>query len=82
MNEIKEIEFTNSEFNCVVENDIAILTIKGNAFNSISSTARNLDIIPWFDEVEQAPNVRGVLILNENDAMSEKSYNNFFELYT
>jgi len=77
MENLKNIEFTNSEFNCEIENDVAILTIKGNAFNSVSSVARNTDIIPWFDKVEQSENVRGVLVLNENEAMSEKAYNEF-----
>jgi len=77
MEHLKNIEFTNSEFNCEIENDVAILTIKGNAFNSVSSVARNTDIIPWFDKVEQSENVRGVLVLNENEAMSEKAYNEF-----
>ena len=77
MEHLKNIEFTNSEFNCEIENDVAILTIKGNAFKSVSSIARNTDIIPWFDKVEQSESVRGVLILNEHDAMSEQAYNNF-----
>ena len=77
MEHFNNIEFTNSEFNCEIENDVAILTIKGNAFKSVSSIARNIDIIPWFDKVEQSENVRGVLLLNENDAMSEKAYNEF-----
>jgi len=77
MEHLKNIEFTNSEFNCEIKNDVAILTIKGNAFNSVSSVARNTDIIPWFDKVEQSENVRGVLVLNENEAMSEKAYNEF-----
>jgi len=77
MEHLNNIEFNNSEFNCEIKNDVAILTIKGNAFNSVSSVARNTDIIPWFDKVEQSESVRGVLILNEHDAMSEQAYNNF-----
>lgn len=79
MNELKDIEFNTNEFSCVVENDIAVLTVKGNAFKSISSLSRNLDIIPWFDEVDSSPDVRGVLILNEKGAMSEKAYVEFLK---
>ena len=79
MNGLENIEFNTNEFSCVVENGVAVLTIKGNAFKSISSVARNLDIIPWFDEVENTPNVRGVLILNEKEAMSEDAYVEFLK---
>ncbi|MBU0475477.1 MAG: enoyl-CoA hydratase/isomerase family protein [Bacteroidetes bacterium] len=79
MNGLKDIEFSNNEFQCIVENDIAVLTIKGNAFNSVSSITRNLDIIPWFDKVEKSLEVRGVLVLNEKEAMSENAYVNFLK---
>lgn len=79
MNGLSGIEFNTNEFECVVENDVAVLTIKGNAFNSVSSIARNQDIIPWFDKVENSTNVRGVLVLNEKEAMSEAAYVNFLK---
>lgn len=79
MANLKNIEFSNDEFSCVVENEIAVLTIKGNAFKSIATLQRNLDILPWFSEVEQSPGVRGVLVLNEKDAMSEKAYIDFLK---
>ena len=79
MSEQRNIEFDTKEFNCVVENGLAILTIKGNAFMSISSIARNVDIIPWFDNVENEPSVKGILVLNENDSMSDKAYIEFLK---
>ena len=79
MNGLENIEFNTNEFSCVVENNVAVLTIKGNAFKSISSVARNLDIIPWFDEVENSPNVRGILILNEKESMGENAYIDFLK---
>ena len=79
MNGLKDIEFSNDEFQCVVENDIAVITIKGNAFNSVSSIARNLDIIPLFDKVEDSSDVRGILVLNEKEAMSENAYIEFLK---
>lgn len=79
MNGIENIEFSTDEFQCEVENDIAVLTVKGNAFKSTASTARNLDIIPWFDAVENAKDVRGVLVLNEEEAMSENAYKDFLK---
>ena len=79
MNRLENIEFNTNEFSCVVENDVAVLTIKGNAFKSISSLARNLDIIPWLDEVDKTPDVRGILILNEKEAMSEDAYVEFLK---
>ena len=79
MADLQNIEFSNDEFSCVVENEIAVLTIKGNAFKSIATLQRNLDILPWFSEVEQSPGVRGVLILNEKDAVSEQAYVDFLK---
>lgn len=79
MNGIENIEFNSDEFECVVENDVAVLTIKGNAFKNIASTNRNLDIIPWFDEVENSSEVRGILLLDEKESMSENSYIDFLK---
>ena len=79
MTGLESIEFNTPEFECVVENDLAILTIKGNAFKSISSVERNIDIIPWLDKVNSTPQVRGILILNEKEAMSEKAYIEFLK---
>jgi len=79
MSKLENIEFNTDEFSCVVEKELAVLTVKGNAFKSISSVQRNLDIIPWFDKVEKSPLVRGILILNEKEALSEKSYITFLK---
>jgi len=79
MSDFKEIEFSTNEFSCVVENDLAVLTVKGNAFFSISNVERNTDIIPWFNKIENSPNVRGILIMNEKEALSEKSYVEFLK---
>ncbi len=79
MTGLERIEFNTPEFECVVENNLAVLTIKGNAFKSISSVERNLDIIPWLDKVNSSPHVRGILILNEKEAMSENAYVEFLK---
>lgn len=77
MSGLENVEFNTNEFSCVVENDVAILTVKGNAFKGISSVKRNSDIIPWFDKIENSSDVRGILILNEKEAFSENSYKEF-----
>lgn len=79
MEKLEDIEFSNDEFKCEVEKSLAILTIKGNAFKSVSSIARNLDIIPWFDKVEHNINIRGILILNEKNSTSEEAYISFLK---
>lgn len=79
MSGLKEIEFNTNEFSCVVENDLAVITVKGNAFLSISSVERNADIIPWLSKIENSPAVRGLLIINEKEAFSEKSYIEFLK---
>ena len=77
MSGLKEIEFDTNEFSCKVENDLAVITVKGNAFFSISSVDRNADIIPWLTKIENSAAVRGLLIINEKEAYSEKSYLEF-----
>lgn len=79
MSGLENIEFNTNEFSCVVENDVAILTVKGNAFHNVSSVERNLDIIPWFDKIENSPDVRGILIFNEKEAFSEDAYVEFLK---
>jgi enoyl-CoA hydratase/carnithine racemase len=79
MSGLKEIEFDTNEFSCVVEKDLAVITVKGNAFFSISSVERNADIIPWLTKIENSSAVRGVLLINEKEAFSEKSYMEFLE---
>jgi enoyl-CoA hydratase/carnithine racemase len=77
MSGLKEIEFNTNEFSCVVENDLAVITVKGNAFFSISSVERNADIIPWLTKIENTSAIRGLLLMNEKEAYSEKSYLDF-----
>jgi len=79
MSNLSNIEFHNNEFKCEVENDIAVLTIRGNAFKSISKIKRNADIIPLLDELEKTPSVRGLLLLNEEDSISEGAYLEFLK---
>lgn len=79
MDGLSNIEFNTNEFECVVENDVAVLTVKGNAFKNISSIQRNSDIIPWFDKIENSRDVRGILFLNEREAFSENSYKEFLK---
>jgi len=79
MNGLENVEFNTNEFNCVVENDLAVLTVKGNAFNSVSSDVVSSKIIPWLDQVADSDYVRGILILNEKEAMSENAYIEFLK---
>lgn len=79
MSNSRNIEFDNDEFRCVIEDNVAVLTIKGNAFTSISSVARNHDIIPWINSVETSSEVRGILVMNEDESMSDKSYVDFLK---
>ncbi len=76
---MEKIEFTNDEFSCVMENGVAILTIKENAFSSVSKLERNQDIFPWLDLVEKSNDVRGILVLNEKGSMSEDAYAEFLK---
>jgi enoyl-CoA hydratase/carnithine racemase len=75
----ESIKFDTKGFSCKVENGLAVLNIKGNAFRGISSINRNNDIIPWLDEVDNYSEVRGLLILNEKESMSEKAYVDFLK---
>ena len=76
---MEKIEFTNDEFSCTMENGVAVLTVKGNAFSSVSKLERNHDIIPWLNSVEKSNDVRGVLVTNEKDSMSEDAYVEFLK---
>ena len=75
----EKIKFDTEEFSCNVEHNLAVLNIKGNAFTGIASIDRNNDIIPWLNEVDNYPEIRGLLILNEKEAMSEKAYVDFLK---
>lgn len=79
MNTLEKIQISNDNFSCEVVESIAVLTIKGNAFLSVASAARNLDIIPWFDRVEREDSIRGILILNEENSTSENAYVDFLK---
>ncbi|MFA7287772.1 MAG: enoyl-CoA hydratase/isomerase family protein [Melioribacteraceae bacterium] len=59
------------------EGNLGILRITKNVFNLLSSTERNSDLLPWFDELEQNNEIKGVMIINEGDCFGPKEYSKF-----
>ena len=59
------------------EGYLGILRVTKNVFNLLSSTERNNDMLPWFDELEQKNDVKGVMVINDGDCFGPKEYTKF-----
>ncbi len=72
-----EIEFNREAFSSEIKNNFAYVTLKGNAFKNISNIARTQDFLPWFDKIEATKDVKGIVVVNEEGSIGEKSYAEF-----
>lgn len=71
------IEFERNGISCKVHGNVAVFTISCDAFEALTNVDTNRDILDWFDLVEEDPDIRAILTLNEPDCLGNKAYNKF-----
>ncbi len=77
MGTYKNLEFNEEYIECKVDLPLAILRIKENAFKSIVSIEENSKIYEWLDNVNKTKEVKTILIVADEFALSENKYHSF-----
>ena len=82
MKEPVKLEFENNEFKCHLDEAIAIIKVKCNAFYSLTDLDVSRRILQWFDLVAEEENVKAVLLLNEKGCYGNTAYEVFLSSIT
>ncbi|MCF8241678.1 MAG: enoyl-CoA hydratase/isomerase family protein [Melioribacteraceae bacterium] len=77
MKKIEELEFELDEVKCYLKDDIAVLKLKCNAFDSLTKLENAYKVLPWFDTVEKNDKLKGILSISERNCLGEDAYGNF-----
>lgn len=79
MQQEQTLEFENNEFKGYVDDPLAIIKVKCNAFYSLTDLDISRRILNWFDIVSEAEEIKAVLILNEKGCYGNTAYQVFVE---
>ena len=77
MKEPLSIEFENDAFNVWVDESIAIIKIKSNAFFTLVDIDVSRKVLDWFDMVSEIEQINVILLLNEKGCLGNTSYEVF-----
>ena len=82
MKEPVTLEFENNEFKCYLDESVAIIKVKCNAFYSLTDLDVSRRILQWFDIVAEEEKVKAVLMLNEKGCYGNTAYEVFLTSIT
>ncbi|MBT8383123.1 MAG: enoyl-CoA hydratase/isomerase family protein [Ignavibacteria bacterium] len=82
MKEPVKLEFENNEFKCHLDEQIAIVKVKCNAFYSLTDLDVSRRILQWFDIVSEEENIKAILLLNEKGCYGNTAYEVFLTSIT
>jgi enoyl-CoA hydratase/carnithine racemase len=82
MKEVLTLEFENNEFKCYLDETIAIIKVKCNAFYSLTDLDVSRKILQWFDVLTEEDNIKAVLLLNEKGCYGNTAYEVFLTSIT
>lgn len=71
------IEFKREGLECSVDDNIAILNLTSDAFETLTNVDKDQDIFDWFNTVEENPAIGAILVLNEPNSLGNQAYNKF-----
>ena len=77
-----QIEFESDFVKCSISDRIAVLKFKCNAFEALTNLDHANKVLPWFDLVENDPNIKGVIVFTEKNCQGEDAYVNFLSEIT
>lgn len=77
MGTYRNLEFDEEYIECKIDLPLAILRIKGNAFQNIVSIEKNNKMYEWLDNVNDTKEIKTILIIADEFALSEQNYQNF-----
>ena len=82
MKEELSLEFENNDFRCSVDEEIAIVKVKCNAFYSFTDLDISRRILYWFDLVAEEDKIKAILLLNEKGCYGNTAYEVFLSSVT
>ena len=82
MKEPVKLEFENNEFKCHLDEAVAIVKVKCNAFYSLTDLDISRRILQWFDIVAEEDRIKVVLLLNEKGCYGNTAYEVFLTSIT
>ena len=82
MKEPVKLVFENNEFRCYLDEQIAIVKVKCNAFYSLTDLDVSRRILQWFDIVSEEDNIKAILLLNEKGCYGNTAYEVFLTSIT
>ncbi len=82
MKEPVTLEFENNEFKCFINEQIAIVKVKCNAFYSLTDLDVSRRILQWFDIVAEEDDIKAILFLNEKGCYGNTAYEVFLTSIT
>lgn len=77
MNNSSNLNFEEEYIEGRVEAPLAILKIKKNGFQYLSSIDKNNFIFEWYNAINNLKEIRTILILNDEDCFSSKNYHDY-----
>jgi len=77
MKEVLSIEFENDAFKGWIDESIAIVKIKCNAFYSLINIDVSRRVLDWFDLVSEYEDINAILFLNEKGCLGNTAYEVF-----
>ena len=77
METYRNLEFDEEYIECKIDLPLAILRIKDNAFKNIVSIEKNNKMYEWLDDVNDIKEIKTILIIADEFALSEQNYQNF-----
>ena len=72
METFKNIEFNEEYIECKLDLPLAILRIKEDAFKNIVNIKENSKMYEWLDNVNDTKEIKTILIITDEVALSEK----------
>lgn len=72
-----QIEFEYEHIKGYRVDNLAIIKIRCNAFETLSNLDDANKILPWFDLIEKEESIKAVIAMSEKDCLGEKAYESF-----
>jgi len=74
-----ELEYEDQVLKTYVEEDIAIVKVKCNVFETLADIVESGRLISFFNKAEKNTQVKAVLIINEDGCLNEQEYDQYFQ---
>ena len=75
-----KMDLDGTEFD--IQEECAILTIKGNLFQNLTDLSKDSKVFSWLDQVAVADDIKYLFVFNDPGTLTERVYNQFLSSIT